>query len=398
MRFSDGARMVFGAVSSNKGKSLLTALGIGIGIAAVTLLTSLGEGLQQYMLNQFSQFGTRIVAISPGKDITQGLGGILSSTKPLSLADAESLSKLPGVELVVPVVQGVGTIEYGNRDRKGDILGVGAQMPDAWRFKVAIGQFLPDDHGGRSRPYAVLGHTMKTELFGRNNPLGENIRIGGLRFRVIGVIEEKGQMLGFDMDDIVYIPAEKALQLFNRESLMEVDVTFGPSHTSAQIVERLTRQLIERHGEEDFTITSQDEMLVTMNNVMEILTMGIAALGSISLLVGAIGISTIMTITVRERTDEIGLLCSIGAGRRQILMLFLGEAVLMSMLGGLLGLLILAVILAMIKLAVPALPFALNPLYLVIAVLVSGLIGLIAGVVPARNAARLDPVDALRTE
>lgn len=398
MRFSDSTRMIFGAVLSNRGKSLLTALGIGIGIAAVTLLTSLGEGLQHYLLGQFSQFGTRIIAINPGKDLTQGLGGIISSTKPLSLEDAESLRLLAGIERVVPVVQGAGGVEYGNRERKGDILGVGSDMPSAWQFRVAMGRFLPDDQSGRSRSYAVLGHTMKTELFGTSNPLGQNIRIGGLRFRVIGVIEEKGQMLGFDMDDIVYIPTGKALQLFNREGLMEIDVTFGPSQSSTQIAERITRRLIERHGEEDFTLTSQDEMLATMNKVLQILTLGVAALGGISLLVGAIGIATIMTITVRERTAEIGLLRSIGSSRRQVLMLFLGEAVLISVLGGLLGLLILAVVLTAINLAVPALPFALNPVYLLAAVSVSGLIGLIAGVAPARKAAQLDPVDALHAE
>ena len=398
MRLPDALRMIIAGVSGSAGKSLLTALGIGIGIAAVTLLTSIGEGLQHYMLNQFSQFGTRIVAINPGKDITQGIGGLLSSVRPLSLDDADSLATLPGIKHVVPVVQGAGAVEYGNRERKSDVMGVGPDMPVAWCFKVALGRFLPADDSRRSRAYAVLGHKMKAELFGNSNPLGQTIRIGGLRFRVIGVIEKKGQMLGFDMDDIVYIPTDRALQMFNREGLMEIDVTYGPSHTSRQISERISRHLIERHGEEDFTITTQDEMLATMSKVLQILTTGIAALGSISLLVGAIGITTIMTTTVRERTGEIGLLRAIGASQKQILTLFLGEAVVISILGGLLGLLILGAILMTFKVAVPALPFIINPAYLVAAVVVSGVIGLLAGVVPACTAARLDPVDALRAE
>lgn len=398
MRLPDVLRMVIAAVVGSAGKSLLTALGIGIGIAAVTLLTSIGEGLQQYMLNQFSQFGTRIVAINPGKDITQGIGGLLSSVRPLSLDDADALATLPGIEYVVPVVQGAGAVEYGNRERKSDILGVGADMPTAWRFRVALGRFLPHDDSGRSRAYAVLGHKMKAELFGNSNPLGQTIRIGGLRFRVIGVIEKKGQMLGFDMDDVVYIPTDRALQLFNRGGLMEIDVTYGPSHTSRQISKRISQRLTERHGEEDFSITTQDEMLTTMGKVLQILTIGIAALGSISLLVGAIGIATIMTTIVRERTGEIGLLRAIGSSQNQILSLFLGEAVVISMLGGVLGLLILGAILATFKVAIPALPFIVNPAYMVAALMLSGIIGLIAGVVPARNAARLDPIDALRAE
>ncbi len=398
MKPRDTLHMTLKAVASNRGKSLLTALGIGIGIAAVTLLTALGEGLQHYLLNQFSQFGTRIVAIHPGKDMTHGMGGILSTTRPLSLEDAASLARLPGIEQVVPVIQGAGAVEYGNRQRRGEVLGVSSQMPEAWRFRVAMGRFLPDDLGGRSRHYAVLGHKMKTELFGTSNPLGQTIRIGGLRFRVVGVIEEKGQMLGFDMDDLVYIPADLALQLFNREGLMEIDVTFGVGHSSVQIANSITRHLIERHGDEDFTVTTQDEMLATMDKVLGVLTLGVAALGSVSLLVGAIGIATIMTITVRERRGEIGLLRAMGSGERQILALFLSEAILISILGGLAGLALLAVIIAVCILALPALPLAINPGYLLLALLVSGLIGLLAGVAPARRAAKLDPVQALRAE
>ncbi|OUS12495.1 peptide ABC transporter permease [Gammaproteobacteria bacterium 53_120_T64] len=394
----DAARLIWRSVSHSLGKSLLTALGIGIGIAAVSLLTSLGSGLQLYMLEQFSLFGTRIIAVNPGKDMTHGIGSLLSSVRPLSLDDAQALIDLPGVEFVVPVVQGLGAIEYANRQRNSDILGVGAQMSKAWQFKVSMGRFLPEDPSGHSRAYAVLGYTLKQELFASTNPLGKTIRVGGLRFKVIGVIEKKGQMLGFDMDDIAYIPTDKALQLFNREGLMEIDISFTSATSSGQLAERVKKVLIERHGAEDFAITSQDEMLLTMGNVLNVLTIGVAALGSISLFVGAVGIATIMTTTVRERSGEIGLLRAIGASQPQILALFLGEAVLISLLGGVIGLALLAVIAAVLSLLVPALPLALQPFFLVLALLASALIGLLAGVIPAYSASRLKPIDALRAE
>ena len=394
----DAARLIWASVCHSLSKSLLTALGIGIGIAAVSLLTSLGSGLQLYMLDQFSQFGTRVIAVNPGKDITQGMGGLLSSVRPLSLGDAQALVALPGVAFVVPVVQGVGAIEYGNRQRNSDILGVGAQMSKAWQFKVSMGRFLPEDPNSHSRAYAVLGYTMKQELFANTNPLGKTIRVGGLRFKVIGVIEKKGQMLGFDMDDIVYIPTDKALQLFNREGLMEIDITFNAATTSAKLAKRVKQVLTERHGDEDFSITTQDEMLLTMGNVLNVLTIGVAALGSISLFVGAVGIATIMTTTVRERSAEIGLLRAIGASQRQVLGLFLGEAVLISLLGGVIGLALLAAIAAVLSLFIPALPLALHPFFLILALLASAVIGLLAGVVPAYHASRLNPIDALRAE
>ncbi len=398
MKFRDGLNMVVRSLLGNMTKSLLTASGVAIGIAAVTLLTALGEGIRGYVLNQFSQFGTRIVAVTPGKDVTHGIGGLLSSVRLLTIEDSEALRTIPGVEQVVAVVQGVGEIEYGNRKRSSDILGVNADMPKAWQFRVAMGNFLPTDESGHSRNYAVLGHTMKRELFGNNNPLGQNIRIGSMRFRVLGVIEEKGQMLGFDMDDIVYVPVDKALQLFNREGLMEIDVTFSETANPAQIEKHIKERLIDRHGKEDFTLTSQDEMLDTMGNVMWALTLGVAALGSISLFVGAVGITTIMTTVVKERTAEIGLLRAIGSSQRTILTLFLGEAIAVSILGGAMGLALVALTLVGLTLALPALPVTLNPLVMISALAVSALIGLIAGLAPARNAAKLNPVDALRSE
>lgn len=398
MRWDDGLKLTASALTSRPLRSLLTLLGVAIGIAAVALLTAIGEGLRGYVLDNFSQFGTRIVAVFPGKTQTGGIGGILSSVRPLSLADASALGSLAHVEAVVPLIQGSGDIQFGVRSRRSEVIGSGHQLAAAWRFRLALGQFLPPAREGRSPPYAVLGHKLRRELFGEANPLGERIRVGGTRFRVIGVMEEKGQLLGFDLDDIAYIPVDWAQRLFNREGLMEIDVVFNAGTSSAALSERIRRLLIERHGEEDFSLITQDDMLASLNRILATLTIAIGALGGISLLVGAVGILTIMTTTVSERTAEIGLLRALGASGRQVLGLFLAEAALLSVAGGVLGLLLVGLLLLGLHLAVPDLPLRLAPGFLLLALLLSAAIGLLAGIVPARRAARLHPVDALRSE
>jgi putative ABC transport system permease protein len=398
MRWQDGLRLTATTLTSRPLRSLLTLLGVAIGIAAVALLTAMGEGLRLYVLDNFSQFGTRIIAIHPGKTQTGGIGGILSSVRPLSLADSDALQRLPHIAAVVPIIQGSGDIQFGVRSRRSDIIGGGHLLAEAWRFRVALGQFLPPARDGRSPPYVVLGHKLRQELFGAANPLGEPVRVGGMRFRVIGVIEEKGQLLGFDLDDIAYIPVDWAQSLFNRDGLMEINVMFTAGTSSKQLSGRIRQLLIERHGEEDFSLTTQDDMLASLDRILATLTIAIAALGGISLLVGAVGILTIMTTTVGERTAEIGLLRAIGATPRQVLGLFLAEAALLSLAGGILGLLLMGLLMALLYVSLPGLPLSLAPGFLLLALLLSALIGLLAGIAPARRAAHLHPVDALRSE
>lgn len=397
MRLLDSTRLVSRALLTARLRSFLTILGIAVGIAAVSLLTTIGAGLQLYVLENFSQFGSRIIAVNPGKTQTSGIGALLSSTRPLSVEDAQSLRPLPFVELVVPVVQGSGAIEFGRRVRHTDIIGGNGEMAAAWRFDVAQGRFLPVINGN-SQPFAVLGSKVKQELFGESSALGRFIRVGGERYRVIGVMAAKGQMLGFDLDDIVYIPIDRALALFNRSGLMEIDITYRAGTSAQQMAERIRQRLIQRHTVEDFTITTQDEMLSSLDRILGLLTVAIGALGGISLLVGAIGIVTIMVTTVQERTAEIGLLRALGATRRQILLLFLGEALLLAIAGGLFGLLLMSVLLGVLAFAVPSLPISLSPFYLLLALALAALVGLLAGVSPAWRAASLNPVDALQQE
>ena len=282
LRLRDGFHLTATAIVSRPLRSLLTLLGVAIGIAAVTLLTAIGEGLRAYVLDSFSQFGTRIVAVHPGKTQTGGMGGLLGSMRPLTRADAEALRQLPHIEALVPVIQGNADIKYQQLTRRSDVIGGGYQLAEAWRFKMALGSFLPQARDGRSPPYAVLGAKLHRELFGGDSPLGELIRIGDTRFRVIGVMEEKGQMLGFDLDEVAYIPVDWAESLFNREGLMEIDVVFNAGTTSAAMARRIKALLQERHGAEDFSITTQDDMLASLDRILGTLSIAIGALGGIS--------------------------------------------------------------------------------------------------------------------
>lgn len=399
MRWRDSLSLAVGAVSSQRQRSLLTALGIAVGIAAVVLLTSLGTGLQNYVLGEFTQFGTNLLAINPGKTQTFGVSGaMLNTVRPLTLEDAAGLRHLPNVLAVVPMVMGNAAVEHAGLSRRTTVYGVGASMPEVWRFPLGAGQFLPDDAAGSPRAFAVLGSKMQRELFGATNPLGEIVRIGGDRYRVVGAMAPKGQFLGIDLDDAVYVPAARGLELFDREGLLEIDVLFSEGASAATVGAACKRTLVARHGLEDFTITAQQQMLDVLGSVLSVLTLGVGALGSISLLVGGVGIMTIMSIALRERTGEIGLLRALGATRRQLLWLFLGEAGALAAIGGAFGLFLGVGAGQLLRLLVPALPVATTVFHAVLAESVAVAIGLLAGTAPALRAARLDPIEALRAE
>lgn len=399
MRFVDLIRLSYRTIISHKLRSSLTALGLIIGIAAVVILTSIGRGIHTFVLAEFTQFGTHLISVNPGKRTTFGISGAsISTVRPLTIADAVSLGKMSSVVATVPVVQGNARAEAGARQRRTNVLGVGGSVPEVWKIKTATGKFLPVEEQGNPRALAVLGDKLAAELFGSASPLGQRIRIGSDRYRVIGTMEKKGQMLGFDMDDTLYIPAAKAMELFDRESLMEINVLYK-SHIPAATVENAVKKLlIARHGREDFTLITQSQMLKTMDSILNILTLAVAALGGISLFVGSVGILTIMTIAVSERISEIGLLRAVGAERRVIFRLFLCEALALSMAGGFVGVLLGIIVIRIIGIVLPALPVELAWTYIASAFVVSILIGAAAGVAPAMKAAGLEPLEALRAE
>jgi putative ABC transport system permease protein len=398
MRYADLISLSYRTVISHKLRSALTAVGLIIGIAAVVVLTSIGRGIHTFVLAEFTQFGTNLIGVHPGKTTTFGLSGAsISTVRPLVLADAVSLSKLENIIAVSPLVQGNARVEAGKKQRRTNVLGVGSAVPVLWKIKVGSGSFLPEEESN-PRAFAVLGDKLAAELFGTASPLGQRIRIGSDRFRVIGVMEKKGQMLGFDMDDTIYIPAAKALELFDRESLMEIDLLYKSNAAVAEVEKAIKRTLIARHGREDFTLITQNQMLKSMDSILNILTLAVAALGGISLLVGSVGILTIMTIAVSERISEIGLLRAVGAERKTIFQLFLCEALALSAAGGLCGVLLGIAIVQILDAVLPALPVELAWGYIVAAFMVSLLIGIAAGVAPAIKAARLEPLEALRAE
>ena len=393
-------RLATGALRAHCLRSVLSMLGIGIGVASVILLTSIGEGTRVYLLSQFTQFGTNILAVNPGKSKTLGIPGVLGgTTRKLTIDDAEALERVWGVETVVPVTMGLARVEAGERGRSVSVLGATPDLPTLWRFGARQGSFWPKGDPRRGAPLAVLGPKLARELFGERRALGELVRIAGGRFRVVGVMEPKGQMMGFDIDDVAYVPVASAMQLFDQDELFEIDLIYANAREAARVEAEVKRLLALRHGgEEDFTVTSQEAMLDVFGKVMDVVTMAVGAIAGISLLVGATGILTMMWIAVGERTSEIGLVRALGASRAQVQGLFLAEAAILATLGGVAGVAAGLGLGWALRLAVPGLPVETPLRFVVAGLVVSVLTGLVSGVAPARRAAGLDPIEALRAE
>jgi len=392
--------LAVGALRAHRLRSFLSMLGIAIGVCAVILLTSIGEGTRVYILSQFTQFGTNILAVNPGKSKTIGIPGVLGgTTRKLTIDDAEALDRISGVETVVPVTMGLARVQAGERGRSVSVIGATPDLPTLWRFGARQGSFWPKGDPRRGAPLAVLGPKLARETFGEKSPLGELVRIAGGRFRVVGVMEPKGQMMGFDIDDVAYVPVASAMHLFDQDELFEIDLIYSSARETARVEAEVKRLLTLRHGgTEDFTVTSQEAMLDVFGKVMDVITMAVGAIAGISLLVGATGILTMMWIAVGERTSEIGLVRALGASRGQVQALFLAEAAALATLGGVAGVVVGLGLGGALRLLVPGLPVE-TPLRFVLAGLaVSVTTGLVSGVAPARRAAGLDPIEALRAE
>ncbi len=400
MSLADLLGLAFEALRGHRLRYALTGLAVAVGIAAVVLLSSIGEGTRRFITGQLAQFGSSIVAVYPGRTQTGGLPGMTGgSVRKLSLDDARAIGRLPGVRAVVPTVYGTAVHEFGGRSRRTYVFGATGQAPAVFSVKVEAGQFFPDADYDRASSVAVLGPRLKRELFGDANPLGAAIRIGEWRFRVIGVMESKGQIVGFDMDDLSWIPVASAMRLLNRAEIDELDVLAVSPADVDDVAERIRRLLFERHDRrEDFTIMTMKESQDMVDRILGIVTAVVTGIAAISLLVGAIGILTIMWIVVRERGAEIGLAKALGATRSQILLWYLVEAGVTSLAGGVVGLVVGAGGARLLEAAIPGLESYTSPLIVALALAVALGVGVAAGVAPALRAAALDPVEALRGE
>ena len=394
------------ALKSNVLRTLLTMLGIIIGIAAVILIVSLGAGATQTITDQISSFGTNLIVVIPGS-ISQGGGAGIASIKTLTPEDGEAILKsgrVVNVAAVTPLVSKPTKAVAGGIDAQTTVNGVAASYQTIQSIDMAQGEFLTEDHEQALSRVAVIGADIAVDLFGEGaEPVGKSIKLDNRSFRVIGVAAPKGGSPLASPDESVYIPYTTALKiLLGQNHVQTLLVQAENAKLIDQTMEDINTLLIDRHkiadgDDPDFSLRSSKDALATLDTVTGLLTALLAGIAGISLLVGGIGIMNIMLVTVTERTKEIGLLKSIGAKRRDILTQFLIESVVLTLVGGIIGI-VLGIVLAYIITQIVSIPFILQISSIILAVGVSTIVGVGFGLYPAQRAAKLSPIEALRYE
>jgi putative ABC transport system permease protein len=399
MRPVDVFGFAFGAAAGNWLRTLLSMLAMAIGVAAVVVLTALGDGARNYVIGQFSALGTNLVIVLPGRTQTGGFSpanAVTSIPRDLTIDDAHAVQRAPAVLRVAPLAVGTSEVTAGGKLRETLVVGTTAQYRQLRQLEMAQGRFLPEDDWSRGAPVMVLGARVKRELFGAGPAVGQLARVGDRRFRVIGVLASTGTGLGMNTDDLAFVPVSAAQQMFNTNSLFRIIIEARHRDSIAAARDQARAILKARHeGEEDVTVITQDAVLATFDRVLGALTVGVAGIAAISLAVAGILVMNVMLVSVTQRTPEIGLLKALGATGGAIRAVFLTESALLSAAGGVVGFALGHAGAAVIRYLYPDYP-AWPPDWAVLAGLGTAVAtGIVFGVMPARRAGRLDPVLAL---
>ena len=397
-------RIALRSILRNAMRSILTVLGVVIGVAAVIAMVTVGQGSKAQVTADVSKLGTNVLMVLPGQE-PMASGPMGTGADLFTLRDVERVERaLDSVALAAPIAQTRGRVVFGNENRRTDIVGTDNRYFDAARWEVASGRVFDPGEIRAGRPVCVLGETVRAALFGAADPVGEAVRIGALSCRVVGVLQSKGaSTFGSDQDDFVIMP----IRTFHRRvaGTTDVAVMYLSLREGASVgratdeVEALLRELrrIGPGEDDDFAVMDMKQLETMLSGITDVLTGLLSAVAAVSLVVGGIGIMNIMLVSVTERTREIGIRLAIGAQARQVMVQFLVEAIVLSGLGGLIGI-GLGLALAFAGARWLAVPFAPDPGIILLAFGVSVLVGVVFGVFPARRAARLDPIEALRHE
>ena len=393
----DVVRFAGAALRGHRLRTGLSLLGVAVGVTSVVLLTSLGEGARLFVTGEFASLGSNLLIVMPGRVETTGFAPpIGGAPHDLTLDDAEALQRLPGVRRVAPMAIGSATARAGDLTRDAIVIGATSEWLDVRRIEMGQGRFLPAGDAERDRPVCVVGRVIERELFPGRSAVGELLRLGDERCRVIGVIAPRGTSLGMNLDDLVLIPVVRHMKMFDETSLPRILIEMR-SHEDLPAGRLAVIGLLKsRHdAEEDVTIVTQDSMLATFSRLLSVLTAALAGIAAISLSVAGVGIMNVMLVSVAERKREVGLLKALGATSGQILRIFLTEAATLSVFGGLVGLAAAALATAVVRSLYPAFPMQPPTWAMPVALVVSLAVGLFFGALPARRAAALDPILAM---
>lgn len=399
MNILDTFRFARDAVTGTPLRTGLLLLAMSIGVAAIVILTALGDGARRYVVGQFSAIGSNLVIVLPGRSETRGFNPanlVTSTPRDLTVEDAAALLRVPGVQRISPILIGTTEINAAGKLRETMMVGTNHEFVKVRQLQMGLGRFLSDDHLGHGSAEVVLGAEIRREIFGTENPLGKTVRIGDRRLRVVGVLAEGGQGMGMTTDDLLVVPVSMAQAMLNTNTLFRILVEARSREQIQEVKAGVLKMITQRHeGEEDITVITQDAVLETFDKILGVLTLGVSGIAAISLAVAGILVMNVMLVSVTQRTAEIGLLKALGATSKAVRQLFMVEALLMSLVGGLLGLLLGYVGAALLRQLYPTFP-AYPPLWAVLAGLGTAVAsGLIFGIMPAKRAAALDPLQAL---